>query len=216
MAMQVFRYILGVASTGCWEFWYSSILTTIVECVATPLPPSAGTVTVDCTTGASFSAPEAEVPEFTLSCTSSGGPVRGFNCTSPGGGNIVGVASLRNPVDATNKDQGIYDHSVDVTVTGNYQGEYTCQVTMYRYDGIAPEPEMVYPAAQTITVTGELVNISLSMALLSCMLTIILPCLSCCPSHWTVGHTSRYHHQRILDSTLTHPLWLQDILSSSG
>ncbi len=131
-----------------------------------PSLPYAGTVTLDCTAGASFPAPEAEVSEFTLSCTSSGGPVRGFNCTSPGGGNIAGVASLRTPVNVNVRDQGLYDHSA--TVTGNYPGDYTCQVTMYRYDGIAPEPEMVYPAAQTITVPGELVNISLSVTLLSC------------------------------------------------
>ncbi len=148
-----------------------------------PLPPSAGTVTVDCTAGTPFSltsGPEAEVPEFTLSCTSSGGSVRGFSCTSPDGGNIVGVASLRNPEVAANRDQGIYDHSATVTVSGNYPGAYTCQVTVYRYDGTqtpaAPEPEiLVYPEtpgpAQTITVTtfpGELVNISLSMTPLSC------------------------------------------------
>ncbi len=139
-----------------------------------PSLPSVGTVTVDCTAGTPFSltsGPEAEAPEFTLSCTSSGGPVRGFNCTSPGGGNIAGVASLRNPAVAINRDQGIYDHSA--TVTGNYPGVYTCQVTVYRYDGTAPEPEiLVYPetpgAAQTITVQGELVNISLSMTPLSC------------------------------------------------
>ncbi len=138
---------------------------------------------MDCTADTPFSltsVPEAEVPEFTLSCTSTGGPVRGFNCTSPDGGNIAGVASLRTPVDATNRDQGIYDHSATVTVTGNYPGVYTCQVTVHRYDGTqtpaAPEPEiLVYPEtpgpAQTITVItflGELVNISLSMTPLSC------------------------------------------------
>ncbi len=98
-----------------------------------PLPPSAGTVTVDCTAGTPFSltsGPEAEVPKFTLSCTSTGGPVREFNCTSPDGGNIAGVASLRTPADATVRDQGLYDHSV--TVTGNYPGDYTCQVTALR------------------------------------------------------------------------------------
>ncbi len=124
---------------------------------------------MDCTAGTPFSltsGPEAEEPEFTLSCTSSGGPVREFNCTSPDGGNIAGVASLRNPVDTDVRDQGLYDHSA--TVTGNYPGDYTCQVTVYRYDGTAPEPELVYPAAQTITVTGELVNISLSVTPLSC------------------------------------------------
>ncbi len=123
---------------------------------------------MDCTTGTPFSltsGPEAEVPEFTLSCTSSGGPVREFSCTGPGG-NIVGVASLRNPVTEDVRSFGLYDHSA--TVTGNYPGVYTCQVTVYRYDGTAPEPEMVYPAAQTITVTGELVNISLSITPLSC------------------------------------------------
>ncbi len=141
--------------------------------------PSAGTVTVDCTAGTPFtltSGPEAEVPEFTLSCTSTGGPVRGFSCTNPDGGNIAGVASLRNPESATNRDQGIYDHSATVNVTGNYPGDYTCQVTVYRYDGTGEEPEiLVYPgtpgAAQTIavpTVPGELVSISLSMTLLSC------------------------------------------------
>ncbi len=115
---------------------------------------------MDCTAGTPFSLtsdPDAEEPEFTLSCTSSGGPVREFNCTSPNGGNIAGVASLRTPADATIRDQGIYDHSVNVT--GNYPGVYTCQVTVYRYDGTAPEPELVYPAAQTITVPSELVNI---------------------------------------------------------
>ncbi len=139
-----------------------------------PLLPSAGIPTVVCTAGTPFSLtsdPDAEVPEFTLSCTSSGGPVREFSCTSPEVGNIAGVASLRTPADATVRDQGLYDHSV--TVTGNYPGDYTCQVTVYRYDGTAPEPEIsVYPetpeAAQTITVPGELVNISLSMTPLSC------------------------------------------------
>ncbi len=116
---------------------------------------------MDCTAGTPFSltsGPEAEVPEFTLSCTSSGGPVREFNCTSPDGGNITGVASLRTPANGNVRDQGLYDHSA--TVTGNYPGVYTCQVTVYRYDGTAPEPEIIiYPAAQTITVPGELVNI---------------------------------------------------------
>ncbi len=56
----------------------------------------------------------------------------------------------------------------------------------------------------------------LFLSLLYLSLPIILPCLSCCPSHWTVGYTSRYHDQSPLDSTLTHPLWLQDILSSRG
>ncbi len=175
---------------------------------------------MDCTAGTPFtltSVPDAEVPEITLSCTSSGGAVREFNCTSPGGGNIAGVASLRTPADEVVRDQALYDHSA--TVTGNYPGVYTCQVTVYRYDGTALEPEiLVYPetpgAAQTITVPGELVSISIRNT--SLMLTIILPCLSCCPSHWTVSHTSRYHHQSPLDSTLTHLLWLQDILSSRG
>ncbi len=124
---------------------------------------------MNCATGTPFSltsGPEADEPEFTLSCTSSGGPVREFSCTSPDGDNIAGVASLRTPADATVRDQGIYDHSVDVT--GNYPGNYTCQVTVYKYDGTAPEPELVYPAAQTITVPGELVNISLSMTPLLC------------------------------------------------
>ncbi len=138
---------------------------------------------MDCTSGTPFSltsAPEAVEPEFTLSCTSSGGPVREFSCTGPDGGNIVGVASLSNPETATNRDQGNYDHSATVTVTGNYPGDYMCQVTVHRYDGTqtpaAPGPEiLVYPEtpgpAQTITVItflGELVNISLSMTLLSC------------------------------------------------
>ncbi len=138
-----------------------------------PLLPSAGTVTVDCTTGTPFSltsAPEAEVPEFTLSCTSSGGPVRGFSCTGPGG-TIAGVASLRTPADEDVRDNGRYDHSATMNVTENYPGVYTCQVTVYRYDGTGDEPEiLVYPetpgAAQTITVPtvpGELVNISLSI-----------------------------------------------------
>ncbi len=102
---------------------------------------------MDCTAGTAFSltsAPEAEEPEFNLSCTSTGGPVREFSCTSPGGGNIAGVSSLRTPANADVRGQGIYDHSV--TVTGNYPGDYTCQVTVYRYDGTAPEPEsLVYP-----------------------------------------------------------------------
>ncbi len=137
-----------------------------------PLLPSAGIPTVDCTTGTPFSltsAPEAEVPEFTLSCTSAGGPVRGFSCTHSGGGNIAGVASLKPPADGNVRDNGIYDHSATITVTGNYPGDYICQVTVHRYDGTqtpaAPEPEiLVYPetpgAAQTITVPtfpGELV-----------------------------------------------------------
>ncbi len=138
----------------------------------------AGIPTLDCTAGTPFSltsVPEAEEPEFTLSCTSTGGPVREFNCASPDGGNTAGVASLRTPVSRDVRDRGIYDHSA--TVTGNYPGDYTCQVTVYRYDGTqtpaAPEPEiLVYPetpgAAQTITVTGELVNMSLSMTPLSC------------------------------------------------
>ncbi len=159
---------------------HSTFMAARVTCMHVYLPPSAGTVTVDCTAGTPVSltsGPEAEVPEFTLSCTSSGGPVRGFSCTGPDGGNIAGVASLRNPADETNRDQGIYDHSATVTVTGNYGGAYTCQVIVYRYDGTqtpaAPEPEiLVYPitpgAAQTITVPGELVNISLSMTPLSC------------------------------------------------
>ncbi len=117
---------------------------------------------MDCTAGTPFTlttGPEAEEPVFTLSCTSTGGPVREFNCTSAGSGNIAGVASLRNPENSTYRDQGIYDHSA--TVTGNFPGDYTCQVTVYRYDGTAPEPEvLVYPetpgAAQTITVPGEL------------------------------------------------------------
>ncbi len=138
-----------------------------------PLLPAAGTVTVDCTAGTPFSLtsdPDAEEPEFTLSCSSSGGPVRGFSCTGPGG-TITGVASLRLPADEDVRDNGIYDHSATMTVTGNYPGDYTCQVTVYRYDGTqtpaAPEPDiLVYPetpeAAQTITVPtfpGELVNI---------------------------------------------------------
>ncbi len=124
---------------------------------------------MNCTAGTPFSltsGPEAEVPEFTLSCTSSGGPVREFSCTGPGG-TTAGVASLRTPVDQTVRDHGLYDYSA--TVTGNYPGDYTCQVTVYRYNGTAPEPEtIIYPAAQTITVPGELVNISLSMTPLSC------------------------------------------------
>ncbi len=51
---------------------------------------------MDCTAGTPFSltsGPVAEEPEFTLSCTSSGGPVREFSCTSPDGGNVTGVAS---------------------------------------------------------------------------------------------------------------------------
>ncbi len=125
---------------------------------------------MDCTAGTPFtltSGPVAEVPEFTLSCTSSGGPVREFNCTSPDGGNIVGVASLRTPVNFNIRDQGIYDHSA--TVTGNYPGDYTCQMTVFKFDGSGDEPEIIiYPAAQTITVPGELVSISLSMTPLSC------------------------------------------------
>ncbi len=129
---------------------------------------------MDCTASTAFSltsAPEAEEPEFTLSCTSTGGPVREFSCTSPDGGNVAGVASLRTPANETVRDQGLYDHSVNVT--GNYPGVYTCQITVYRYDGTAPEPEsLVYPetpgAAQTITVQGELVNISLSTTPFSC------------------------------------------------
>ncbi len=124
---------------------------------------------MDCTTGTPFtltSGPEAEVPEFTLSCTSTGGPVMGFNCTSPDGGNIAGVASLVTPVNENVRDQGLYDHSA--TVPGNYPGVYICQVTVYRYDGAAPEPEVIIYPAQTITVPGELVNISLSMTPLSC------------------------------------------------
>ncbi len=147
--------------------------------------PSAGTVTVNCAAGTPFtltSGPEAEEPEFTLSCTSRGGPVRGFNWASGGGGNIAGVASLKAPVNHDVRDQGLYDHSV--TVTGNYPGDYTCQVTVYRYDGTAPEPEiLVYPstpgAAQTITVPGELVNIILAIYNTSFILTLILLCLSC-------------------------------------
>ncbi len=125
---------------------------------------------MDCTAGTPFSltsTPEAEEPEFTLSCTSSGGPVTELNCISPGGGNTTGVASLRTPATATVRDQGLYDHSA--TVTGNYPGDYTCQVTVCRYDGTGEEPEiLVYPAAQATTVPGELVNISLSVTPLSC------------------------------------------------
>ncbi len=126
---------------------------------------------MDCTAGTAFtltSVPEAEVPEFTLSCTSSGGPVREFSCTSPDGGNIVGVASIVTPITEAVRDQGLYDHSA--TMTGNYPGDYTCQVTVYRYDGTQTPAalELVYPAAQTIAVQGELLNISLSMTPLSC------------------------------------------------
>ncbi len=129
---------------------------------------------MDCTAGTPFSltsGPWAEEPEFTLNCTSSGGPVREFICTSPDGGDIAGVASLRTPVNFSVRDQGLYDHSA--TVTGNYPGVYTCQVTVYRYDGTGVEPEvLVYPgtpgAAQTITVPGELANMSLSITPLSC------------------------------------------------
>ncbi len=84
------------------------------------------------------------------------------------GGTITGVASLRLPADGNVRDNGIYDHSATMTVTGNYPGDYTCQVTVHRYDGTQtladPEPDiLVYPetpeAAQTITVPtfpGEL------------------------------------------------------------
>ncbi len=123
---------------------------------------------MDCTTGTPFSltsGPADIEPTFILSCTSMGGPIRKFDCISDGN-NVAGVPSLRTPVDQTVRDQGLYDHIA--TVTGNYAGDYTCQVTVYRYDGIAPEPEMlVYLADQIITVPGELVNISLSVTYLS-------------------------------------------------
>ena len=133
------------------------------------LPPSiAGTVTVNCTGDTPFaltSGPEDDPPVFTLSCTSSGGPVTNFSCTSTDAGSIDGVVTFTNIL--TNHEQGNYDLSV--SVTGYYPGVYTCQVTVYKYDDIGTEPEMMnYVSAQTITVTGELVTILLSMTPLSC------------------------------------------------
>ncbi len=134
---------------------------------------------LDCTAAFTLTSGAVAVdPEFSLSCTSTGGPVRAFSCTSPDGGNITGVASLRTPVTEIVRDHGIYDHSA--TVTGNYPGDYTCQVTVYKYDGTAPEPEnLIYPetpgAAQTITVPGELVK----WYYLSHAVNYILACLSC-------------------------------------
>ncbi len=85
---------------------------------------------MDCTSTAFTlnSGPEAEEPEFTLRCTSTGGPVREFNCSSPDGGNVTGVTSLRTPVTTAVRDQGLYDHSV--AVTGNNTGNYTFQLTV--------------------------------------------------------------------------------------
>ena len=121
---------------------------------------------MDCTaTPVTLPDPEADPPVFTLNCTSTRGPVREFSCTSTGTGTIDGVVSFTDT--RPNREQGNYDLSV--SVTGNYPGVYTCQVTVYKYDGTGMEPEMMnYFSAQTITVTGELVTISLSMISLSC------------------------------------------------
>ncbi len=102
--------------------------------------------------------PAAEPPVFTLSCSSAGGPIRGFSCTSTGSGTIGGEVSLRDPTDTDNLELGNYDLSV--TVEGRYPGDYTCQVTVERYDGVGDEPDtLVFPgspgSSQTIRVRGE-------------------------------------------------------------
>ena len=124
-------------------------------------PDHAGTATVDCS-GTPFtltSGPEADTPEFTLSCSSSGGPVSGFSCTTPGGGTVTGTAGLRDPSSTVNRDAANYD--LMVTVTGNYPGNYTCTASVGKFDGVGDEPEVLnYTAPQTITVTGECVSLS--------------------------------------------------------
>ncbi len=54
---------------------HSTFIAARGTCMHVYLLPSAGTPTVNCTTGTQFSLtsdPDAEVPEFTLSCTSMG------------------------------------------------------------------------------------------------------------------------------------------------
>ena len=104
--------------------------------------------------------PEAVTPEFTLNCSSSGGPVSGFSCTTPGGGPVTGTAGLRDPSstgDNSDRDLAIYILNVTVTqdVLGTYM--YTCQATVDRYDGTGVET-LTYTAPETITLTSECVN----------------------------------------------------------
>lgn len=67
------------------------------------------------------------------------------------------------------------NYELSASVIGNHPGDYTCQVTVLRYDGTGVEPEvLVYPETpgplQTITVRGELYSEQLYMGTLPCSL----------------------------------------------
>lgn len=104
---------------------------------------------MNCSSFALTSDPAADPPEFTLHCTSAAGPIRAFHCTSSATGTITGVATLTDSILAR--------YNLSVAVTGQYPGDYVCQVRVERYDGGEPEtlviPEVPGPL-QTISVTG--------------------------------------------------------------
>ena len=120
-----------------------------------------GTPTIDCQSGAPFtltSGPEADTPEFTLSCSSSGGPVSGFSCTIPGGGTVTGTAGLRDPNSGGDRNAANYDLNVTVTLDepGTYM--YTCQATVNMFDGMGVEPEMLTYPSSPVTRTSKCIN----------------------------------------------------------
>ena len=108
--------------------------------------------------------PEADTPEFTLSCSSSDGPVSGFSCTNANSGIVNGTASLTDPTSGIERSAANYN--LMVTVTGNYPGTYTCTLNVGKYDGIGVEPKVLtYTGPQTIciTVTGKHVSLHISL-----------------------------------------------------
>lgn len=115
---------------------------------------------MNCTGGSPFtltSDPEADEPEFVLSCTSSGGPVGEFSCTN-GDTGAVATGTARFQDSEENREKANYNLSA--TVTGNYPGNYVCWAIVNRFDDVGVEPEsLTYPEfpgpAQTITVTGK-------------------------------------------------------------
>ena len=96
------------------------------------------------------------IPEFTLSCSSNGGPVTGFSCTnSDTNVTETGIAGLGDPSSTVDRRHAKYD--LVVTVTGSKQGTYSCLASAEKFDGVGnPEPEhLLHPASRTIRVNGK-------------------------------------------------------------